>query len=222
MQHRRIPSHKLVYLQFLEQMNRPDLDHREVEQIIKQDISLAYRLLKYLNSAAFGLRNRVESIGHAMRMLGEKNLRRWATLIAIAGMSDDKPSELMNVSLARARLCEMLAARSDAIGENLDFFTLGMFSVIDAMVDRPMSEIVVGVNLSEKIKQALLGETNDMSRVLELARAIERCDWNRLDDLASELGLTVPEVQDCFHQAIDWAAETLQISQSLNSTAEAA
>ena len=103
-----IPPAKMTYVRFLRELQAPVLDYGALEALIKQDVALSVKLLKLLNSAAFGWKSRVTSLKHALVLLGERPFRKWASLIAVVGMTDDRPPELALVSLARARFCERL------------------------------------------------------------------------------------------------------------------
>ncbi len=205
MHHREIPSCKLNHLRFLDQINRPALDHAEIESIIRQDVALSFKLLKYLNSAAFGLRSKIESIGHGMRLLGEQKLKRWASLIAVTGLADEKPTELMTLTLVRARLCELIGAHSTLQSETADFFTLGLFSAIDAMLDQPMEQILAGINLQDLMSRTLQGEATSIAPILNFVLAIERADFDSIFTGAQDLGISDEVLQDTYKEAIEWA-----------------
>lgn len=209
MQQREIPSCKLNYLRFLEQINRPELDHAAVESIIRQDVSLSFKLLKYLNSAAFGLRSKIESIGHAIRLLGDQKLKRWASLIAVTGLADEKPTELMTITLVRAKLCELIGAQIAGGSEGIDFFTLGLFSAIDAMLDQPMEKVLADLNLHDLMTQTLAGETTAVSPIYNFVLAIERADFSTMLAVVQELGISEEALQESYYEAVEWADQVL-------------
>ncbi len=137
---RELPGHKLNHLRLLRELGKPHLDLPAVEQVLKSDMALASKLLKHLNSAWFGWRQRVTSLQHAVVLLGDRQFRKWASLVAIATMADDKPRELPNTSLVRARFCELLAPLAQQKDASLDAFLVGMFSLVDAIIGRPLDE----------------------------------------------------------------------------------
>ncbi|MDY7107545.1 MAG: HDOD domain-containing protein [Planctomycetota bacterium] len=202
---RDIPAVKLNYLRLLDQINRPAVDVDELGGIIHCDTGLSYKLLKYLNSVGFGLRHRVNSIRHAITLLGEKSVRKWASLIALTSLSEDKPSELCRTSLIRARFCELVGQHTKFRGRELDLFVLGLFSVIDALLDRPMEQIVKDLRIWPEVKSTLLGETTTLSPVFELALALERGRWDQVSRLTHRLSLTDAQIPAAYESAILWA-----------------
>src|SRR5262249_556531 len=105
---RDIPMSKLVHMQFLSELNGPAIDFVRMEQVIKQDVGLSVKLLRYLKAAAFGWRSEITSIRHALALLGERAFRRWASVLVLAELSADRPAELLTTCLVRARFCELL------------------------------------------------------------------------------------------------------------------
>jgi EAL and modified HD-GYP domain-containing signal transduction protein len=152
-----IPGFKLTYLQMLQEINSPEMDFRKIEDLIKREVSVSYKLLRYINSAFFGLRRKVESIRQALALLGERNIKKWISLIALSSMGEDKPMELAASSLIRAQFCESLAPKMGMRDREHDLFLMGLFSMIDAIIDRPMAEILDELSISEDIKVALSG-----------------------------------------------------------------
>ncbi|MFG0330287.1 MAG: EAL and HDOD domain-containing protein [Phycisphaerales bacterium] len=216
---REIPGMKLNYLRFIDRINQPDIELDELEQIIRQDVSLTYKLLKYLNSAMFSLRSEVTSIKHAMALLGIRSLKKWASFIAMANIADDKPSELLTECLYRARFCELVGQKCEG-GQNRDseLFTLGMFSLLDALVDRPISELVEGIAIAEDMRDTLLGDRTQFSPLLELATALERGDWDRVTALSHWLKVPESTVAEHHQEAILWANSAGQDNSGSSST----
>ncbi len=187
-----LPASKLTLLRLLQRVNQPAPDFREVETLIKQEVGLTYKLLTYLNSAAMGRRQRIESIGHALILLGEDGVRKWVSVVALAGLGIDRPFELVVASVTRARFCETGAGAIGGLGARpQDAFLLGLFSLLDALLGRPMPEILTTVPLTDDVRAALCGEDNALRRLLELAIAYERGDWAKAAGLAR--GWPVPE-----------------------------
>jgi len=136
----------------LQEVNCPELDFGRIESVVKREVSISYKLLKYINSALFGLRPEVESIRQALALLGENNFKKWIFLIALAGMGEDKPVELVISSIIRAKFCEALSDKVGLSDQSQDLFLLGMFSMIDAIIDRPMPDILAELPISDDIK----------------------------------------------------------------------
>jgi len=216
---RDIPAFKASYLQLLQAVHRPELDFKEIEQALRHDVALSYRLLRYLNSPLFGFRAEIRSLRQAISLLGEQCIRRWVGLISTMMLASDKPQELLVTSLTRARFCELLSAPLSGRDEVPDFFLMGLFSLIDAMLDRPMEEVLQGIDLAPEIKAGLLGGRNLHRQVYEFVLALERADWNRLTECAVSLGLQDQFVAGCYLLSIEWANEVLnQQAPKLSST----
>ncbi|MBI4714628.1 MAG: HDOD domain-containing protein, partial [Nitrospirae bacterium] len=135
-----IPVSNLDYLQMTQEIHKPDLDFDQIERVIKQDVSLSYKLLRYVNSAFFGWRQEIRSIKHALALIGEKEVKKWTSLVALASMGDDKPSELIVGAIVRARFCEAMAHRAGMADRSQELFLMGMFSMLDALLDRPLRD----------------------------------------------------------------------------------
>jgi EAL and modified HD-GYP domain-containing signal transduction protein len=138
-----IPGFKLHYLGVLQEIHRPELDFGRLSEIIKREVSLSFKLLRYINSAFFGLRNKISSLKQALLLLGEREIRKWMTLVTLATLGEDKPEEVVTQSILRAKFCESLAPFAGLFRRSGDLFLMGMFSMIDAILDRPLSEILL-------------------------------------------------------------------------------
>ncbi len=209
-----VPGNQQHYLRLVRELRQPNTDLETLERIIKQDISLSYRLLRYINSPFFGLRSEIRSVRHALTLLGERDIRRWATLAALSGVAPTKPLELLETGLLRARFCETLAAvvARDVREAAEEMFLAGLFSVLDALLDIPLEEAVRDAGLPARVKAALLGEPSPWRKLLELAFAYERGDWQIVGDLASPLGIELGAVAQVFVDSVDWAHRASQAS----------
>jgi EAL and modified HD-GYP domain-containing signal transduction protein len=207
---RDIPGLKLNYLRILKAINRPAIDMGEVEAILRQEPSLLYKLLRYMNSANFGLRSRVTSIRHALALLGENYLRKWTSVAAMADLADNKPAELISTALVRARFCEQLARPLGLDRRETDLFLLGLMSVMDAVLDRPMDNVLAEVQLADEVKAALLGEKNRLRPALESAMAQENGDWEQIRSCVEEMGFDEAQFPDAYIQAIRWVSKLLE------------
>jgi EAL and modified HD-GYP domain-containing signal transduction protein len=170
---RGISANRLSTLRLVGRLNEPWVEVGELEDLIAHDVGLSYRLLRYINSAFFGLRREITSVRQAVVLLGLDNIRRWATLLALASV-EDKPVELLVTALTRARLCELLAPGFRADPGSL--FTIGLFSVVDAIMDTPMGEVLESLPFAEDVRAALLRLEGPMGEALACALACERGD----------------------------------------------
>ncbi|HEX6882401.1 MAG TPA: HDOD domain-containing protein [Planctomycetota bacterium] len=182
-----LPRSKASYVLFLVELAKPDLDLARIERIVKGEPSLVVRLMRYLNSPIFGVRSPITSVRHALTYLGEKPLRRWGSVLAVTGMSEDRPGELVVTALVRARLCEELGKLEDRRNAETYFLT-GLLSPIDAMLGRPALTCLYELPLDDAIRRAILGEDNPLGRALKTAMAFERADWARQASLPGSCG----------------------------------
>jgi EAL and modified HD-GYP domain-containing signal transduction protein len=203
-----IPVHQHHYLQLLRELNRPGIRLDEIGDLIRRDLSLTYRLLTYLNSAHFGLRHEVRSIRHALTLLGEREIRRWATLISLASLGSDRPGELIVMSLCRGRLLETLAGAMNLKDQTQDLFLLGLLSLLDAIVDCPLRECLQGLPLAPDIADALSGTPGRFRDALELTIAYEAGDWDAVFARSRDLGLRASELPDIYLDAAGWSRDT--------------
>lgn len=206
-----IPGYKLNYLQVLQEINRPELDYDKLENVIKRDVSLSYKLLRYINSAAFGFRNRIDSIKHALVLLGLQEIKKWVSLIILRGLGEDKPDEIMTSSIIRAKFGELIAIQMGINDKNGDLFLMGMFSLIDVFISRPMAEILAELPISDDIKHALLGGYGLYGDIHQMILAYEKGEWESFAQLALQVNLDEAEVPALYLRSITWANEIMHL-----------
>ena len=151
-----VPGNQLNYIKMLQVVSKPELEPREIENAIKGEASLCYRLLRYMNSANFGFANEIHSVRHALSMLGEREVRRWVRLVVTLAAGQNKSSDLVLSALVRGRFCELLSPKVKH-GES-DLFLLGLLSLMDSILDLPMTDVLEKVPLDQETKNVLLGE----------------------------------------------------------------
>jgi len=176
-----IPGFKAHYFQLLKEIHRAQIDLKRLEDIIKQEVGLTYKLLRYINSAFFGLRSKITSVKQALVLLGEKTIKNWISFVALASMGADKAEELLVLTIVRARFCEMLAPYFNLSDRKEDSFLVGLFSLIDAFLDRPLSDILAEIPIDDPIKMALLGEPNRLRDIYQYTLSYEKAAWGQLD-----------------------------------------
>ncbi len=200
---RRIDANRLAVLDLLATLQDPGAELDDLQSKITLDVGLSVRLLRYINSAFFGLRQPVRSIGQALALLGVEHLKRWAALTLFASV-EDKPTELTITALVRARFCE-LAAEHGSHGDPSELFTCGLFSVIDALLDEPIEDALAGVPLAQDIRDALVRHTGPMGQLLECVVALENGSFERAEEI-------LPMAGELYMSALAWtdkAAEPL-------------
>lgn len=205
LQAREIPSNQLNYLRLLQIVAKEELDPHEVENIIKSEAALCYRLLRYLNSAAFSFSTEIQSVRHALSILGEREVRRWIRLVATLSAAQNRPNELVLSALVRARFCELLAPRIKH-GES-DLFLIGLLSLMDAILELPMGLVLENIPVDKDTKAVLLGENSYLRPVYQLMLAQELGEWARVKQLSSELNLPESFIAESHWRAMNWAKQ---------------
>lgn len=204
-QQKHIPANKAVVLHLLEQVNRPDVDYDELEAILAQDVALTYKLLRYINSAAFSLRREIDSIKDAVVLLGIRNVKNWLSLILMSRVVQSKPAELIVTAMVRARMCELLA--EDYHPEvRSQMFIIGLFSVLDALMDAPMIELLDTVILSTPIKMALLDQAGIQGEIYKLVLHYDLFEWDELADASIPAG----KLAEAYLASIQWADQNIK------------
>ena len=206
-----IPTNKVQFLRILKDIHAQEVDFKKLALTIQSEVSLSYKLLKLINSAAFALRHKVTSILQALSLLGLREIRSWVSLLSIASMADDKPAELVVSSLIRARLCEQLAQPCKMGDRQSDMFLMGLFSLLDTIMSRPIDEILEEITVEDDIVEALTGEPGTLRSVLDLVIAMEKGEWEEVSRLAAELQIEEQPLSAAYLDAVKWAQDIYNI-----------
>jgi EAL and modified HD-GYP domain-containing signal transduction protein len=202
-----LPANNVNYVRMLSEINREEMDFFSIESIIKKDTYFSYTLLNYINSAYFGLRERIGSIMQALALLGQREVRKWASLVIFTFIGAKKPSEVSVTSLMRAKFCEDLAEKAGLGGHASEAFLTGMFSMLDVLIGRPIEEILNTINVSDDIRVALTTGANRYGQLLGLVLAYERAEWDEVDSWADELGLKKGTISSGYGRSVKWVEQ---------------
>jgi EAL and modified HD-GYP domain-containing signal transduction protein len=186
-------------------VNRKEVDFNQITDIVKQDVGLSYRVLRLVNSAYFGARREITDLKTAIVFLGHNELRKWCSFVALFSLSENKPPELFEMSLVRARFCEIVAAELGMPQEA--FFLGGLFSLLDAMLDTPIEDTIADVMLPEIAHAALCGEPGALRDTLDLNMAVERGNWESVTRICDTLGLDEVILSKLYADALQWTSE---------------
>ncbi len=200
-----VPANAVNYMRMLQAVSEADLDVPALEKLIKTETSICYRLLRYMNSARFGFKNEIHSVRHALAILGDREVRRWVRLIATVGAGQDKSSDLVLCALVRARFGELLAPLTPH-GDS-DLFLLGLLSMLDAMLETPISEILDKIPLDSATKAVLRGEPSLLRPIYQLMLAHESGEWDASHAICDSLHMDPDTVASSYWQAQQWARE---------------
>ncbi|MBM7556609.1 EAL and HDOD domain-containing protein [Halanaerobacter jeridensis] len=203
-----LPISPSNYFRILEELHiaEPDLD--KVAVILERDLSLSYKLLKLINSAAFPIRGRIDSIKKAVTMLGIDEFEKWINLIILKELCEQKPKEIIRLSIIRAKFSELIAQE---IGreDKSKFFMMGMFSLLDVLMNDRFENLLSELPIPEEIKSALLKEDGIFANVLKLVLAYEKAEWQKLSQNARELEIEEDKIANFYQKSIEWCNNVL-------------
>ena len=193
-----LSSNRMAIVLLLAKLQDPQIEIHDLEDLVKNDVALSVKLLRYVNSASVGLPRSVDSISQAIGLVGTDRMRQWASLLVLA-QTGDKPSELMRVALIRARMCESLCPLLGV--SSSQGFTVGLFSILDAYFDCEMRHLLADLPLTPEILDALLKREGVLGAILGGILAYERGEWNQQDSRVVELHI----LNSVYWQSIEWA-----------------
>lgn len=199
------PTHTTV-LQLMEKV-RQDAEIRDLETLFKKDVALTFKLLRYINSAGFGLSCEVQSIRHAVSILGMQPLYRWLSLLLVTAGTGPAAPTLARTAITRGRVCELLGKSTLGRNEQDNLFIVGVFSLIPALLEITMEQLLDRVVIPESFSDALLNRSGLYGPFLALAEAMESGDVQSLEAFSSALMLTPGEVSEAHMQALAWVEQ---------------
>lgn len=173
-----IPSSKITLLNLISEIGKKEISFDKLSQMIKRDISISYKLMKFINSPYFRRANEISSVKDAVSFLGEDTIKQFVRVLVAAGLSDNKPDELMRLSIVRARMCELIGKNIKTNFSGEELFTMGLFSTIDAMLDKDMKSILKEISFSQKVRSGLLGNDTHFNELLSICACFEKGEWN--------------------------------------------
>jgi EAL and modified HD-GYP domain-containing signal transduction protein len=204
---RDLPIEHVLTFRLLKMVRDPKTTDSEIEEVLRRDVAISYKLLRMVNSAAVGGRD-IWSIGHALRLLGRDQVARWLGLLLVTdGTRDGKRAELMNLSLVRARMCELLADGSGIPRARGPLFLVGMMSVLDQLLEIPMETLADSMELASDVRLALLHRQEFYGDVLALVESYEQGWWDQVERLAAWIGVNPSALAPMYLDALAWASE---------------
>lgn len=200
---------QMTLAELLYETSKAEMDLVKITQIFERDVNLSYKLLRYSNSAVFKRRSEIETIKQALVVLGQVELKKFLSVLFTAQVSSEKPAELMRLAMTRARFAEGIAGLHRKTDTGKAFLT-GMMSLIDAILDEPMSSVLSKLPLAKEIKDALVGEPGILGEYLNLVKYYEQAQWQPANALIEKFGLANANVPDAYHEAVQWANEQMR------------
>ena len=185
-------------MQLLATLQQDDAEANDLADIIQRDVALSYKLLRYINSASISLRKNIESLRQAVIILGQNNIKQWASMIALSSI-EGKTGELIRTALLRGKMCELLV-EAGGQGNHGSAFMVGLFSTLDALMGAPLEELLATLPINRDIKDALLHRKGPYRNAWKCALAYEQGDWQAVEGA----GLSEDIVVSCYFQAVEW------------------
>lgn len=201
---------KTTFLQLVNKVNENEIDFNVISKIVSMDLALTYNLLKLVNSAAFGFRYRIESVKHALVALGEREIKKWIYLIVVNSMGKDQPDELTRLSLIRARFNELIALNTRYSRDSEEFFLVGLFSLLDVILQRPMEEVLDELKVTNRVKNALIHGKGELGIIYKMILFYEIGDWDEFLLHAKELKIEPSIVTNAYMESLLWYNELLR------------
>ena len=200
-----ISTSQLTQMRLLSALNNPKSSFMEIEELVKHDASLSYRVLRCVNSAAFGVRKEVRSIREALQLLGLGQIRKWASIWSIVGLNGGAP-ELVTLTILRARCCEILGETLPEGDNASEYFLLGLCSLLDALLGVPMDAALDDLPLASETRDALLGHANPSRHLLDAVTCYERGAWEDAAAAAAKIRLTANDLARAYNSALEWSS----------------
>ncbi|GAB5382817.1 MAG: EAL domain-containing protein [Aliiglaciecola sp.] len=205
-----LPVNKLSLVELIGETTNESFGIARINEIIERDVGLSYMLLRFINNPMVNKRYKITSLKHALNYMGEVEIKKFIALLALANLADDKPMELLHMSLVRAKFCDLIA-KHRKVGDNPPTgFMAGLFSLLDALLDQEMKSLITKIPIVDEVKYALCGGENDFFLYIMLARAFESATWLRVKKIADELHMDQKLLHSIFNEAVLWGNSVRQ------------
>ena len=198
---------QVAMAELLYETSKPDLDLASITSVFERDVTLSYKLFRYANSAMFRRSKEISTIKQALVTLGSVELKRFLALMFTANINPDKPSELINAAMARAKFCELAAVNMKGNIDSSIAFLTGLLSLIDAILDEEIESVLIKLPLAQEIKDTLLTREGEIGSIIQLVEFIEHAQWDESTATMDKLGLTKEQIIEDYNQALSWADE---------------
>lgn len=200
-----IPVNRLYNFQIIKFIYEGSDELDELEEVIKKDVSLSYKLLRYINSASFGFKRNIQSIRQALVLMGKRELVKWITIVTLRSFTDKQSDAIMDIAVVRAKFGEMIANSINLKNRSSEVFLMGMLSNIDALLNMPMEHALVDIPIAEDIKLALLGKENVFKGIIDLILSYEKGDWENFSNISKDLKVDEMKVATMYTEALKWS-----------------
>lgn len=207
---------KMQYLQMLQEIYLPGFTYKRMEGTIKSNAIFSDQLLKYANSAAFEFRTPIDTVRHALILLGKKEVEKWLSILILREISRPISEEILVLAVARARFGELLAQKMSLRNLSSEVFLIGLFSLLECMANLPLDDLLTNLPVSSKVKSALSGNDNDLGAIYYLVMSYDKGRWSQFSYYAAKCNIDEKEVPAVYLQSLQWAEELLVMINSKN------
>jgi EAL and modified HD-GYP domain-containing signal transduction protein len=201
---KKLPTSKLSLIELISTSSALEFDLDKVNNIIQRDVSLSYKLLRFINNPLVNKTYEISNLRHALNYMGQDEVKKFIALLALANLGNNKPVELLHLSLVRAKFCDLIGQARSMSNNPPAGFLVGLFSLLDALLDQPMQNIVEKLPIGEDIKAALCGDENELKQFLALIRAFERSYWKGVATISKQLSLDLNMTHAFYNESLKW------------------
>ncbi|WP_026887638.1 EAL and HDOD domain-containing protein [Clostridium beijerinckii] len=204
-----IPTNKDTAMKILKLINKDDFDFSQLEELIIKDLGLSYKIIKLINSSAYCLKNEVRSIKYAIALLGRKEIIKWLYVVLLNDLKENNTDELIKVSLQRAKLCELICNMSEYKNKVYSAYMVGLFSVMDAILNCSIEVILKELYIDDEIKEGLIEKDNLLNKILKLAINYEKGEWENVEFYTKEININDNKLAEAYIDSIKWADDVV-------------
>lgn len=201
---RELPASKMNVVDLMGESSNPSFDIKRISEIIERDATLSFLLLKFINNPTINKRYKITSLKHALNYMGEVEIKKFIALLSLTNLGDEKPLEIIHMSLVRAKFFDLLAERRGLKNNPPIAFLVGLFSLLEGLLDQSMTDIVKQLPLSDEVNDALLGKNIEMNNYMTLVRSLESALWLNVIKQAKILNIDQKQLHVLYNQAIVW------------------
>ena len=201
---RELPASKMNVVDLMGESANPNFDVKRISEIIERDATLSFLLLKFINNPTINKRHKITSLKHALNYMGEVEIKKFIALLSLTSLGDEKPLEIIHMSLVRAKFFDLLAERRGLKNNPPIAFLVGLFSLLEGLLDQSMTDIVKQLPLSNEVNDALLGKNIEMNNYMTLVRSLESALWLNVIKQAKILNIDQKQLHVLYNQAIVW------------------
>ena len=201
---RELPASKMNVVDLMGESSNPNFDVKRISEIIERDATLSFLLLKFINNPTINKRHKITSLKHALNYMGEVEIKKFIALLSLTSLGDEKPLEIIHMSLVRAKFFDLLAERRGLKNNPPIAFLVGLFSLLEGLLDQSMTDIVKQLPLSNEVNDALLGKNIEMNNYMTLVRSLESALWLNVIKQAKILNIDQKQLHVLYNQAIVW------------------